>query len=50
MSTNRPRGVVYLVLNRAAARRVLFEKDADYEVFEGVLWEALSELPTRRLA
>ena len=50
LSTNRPWGVVCHVLNRAAARLALFEKDGEYGVFEGVLWEALSEHSTRRLA
>jgi putative transposase len=30
-------GLVYHVLNRAAGRATIFEKDADYEAFERVL-------------
>ena len=45
-----PGGLVYHVTNRAVARLALFEEDDDYEVFEGVLSEALSKHPTRLLA
>jgi hypothetical protein len=34
-------GWVYPVLNRRVTRLRLFEKDADYEAFEGVLGESL---------
>jgi len=37
-------------MNRAVARLPLFEKEADYEAFERVLAEAMSEHPTRILA
>jgi len=36
-----PGGIVYHVLNRAVARRPLFEKPADYAAFLRVLAEAL---------
>jgi putative transposase len=42
--------LVYYVLNRAVARLVLFEKEADYATFERVLAEALQEHPTRLLS
>ena len=41
---------MYHVLNRAVARRPLFEKDGDYEAFERVLAQAMREQPTRLLA
>lgn len=43
-------GLVYHVLNRAAGRAALFEKDADYEAFERVLEEAWRREPTRIVA
>jgi len=43
-------GLVYHVLNRAAGRATLFEKDADYEAFERVLEEAWRREPTRIVA
>lgn len=43
-------GLVYHVLNRAAGRAMLFEKDADYEAFERVLEEAWRREPTRIVA
>jgi putative transposase len=45
-----PGGLVYHLLNRAVARLALFEKDGDYEAFERVRAEALTEHPTRLLA
>jgi putative transposase len=42
--------LVFHVLNRAVARLALFEKNADYEVFERVMAEALVQHPTRALA
>ena len=45
-----PGGFVYHALNRGVARLPLFEKDGDYEAFERVLAEALTEYPTRVLA
>jgi putative transposase len=43
-------GYVYHALNRAAGRRALFQKDADYEAFERVLAEALDRVPVRLLS
>ena len=43
-------GLVYHVLNRAAGRATLFEKDADYEAFERVPEEAWRREPTRIVA
>jgi putative transposase len=45
-----PGGLVYHALNRAVARRLLFEKDGDYAAFERVLAEAMAKHPTRLLA
>jgi putative transposase len=45
-----PGGLVYHVLNRAVARLALFDKDADYAAFEGVLAEAMQKHPTRLLS
>ena len=45
-----PGGIVYHVLNRAVARRPLFEKPADYAAFLRVLAEALDKCPMRILA
>jgi putative transposase len=45
-----PGGLVYHVLNRAAARLPLFGRDGDYVAFEAVLAEALARCPTRLLA
>jgi putative transposase len=42
-------GYVYHVLNRANARRPIFQKDGDYQAFEGVLAEALDHVPGMRL-
>ena len=44
-----PGGYVYHALNRAVARLPLFQKDADYDAFEGVLVEALVKHPIRLL-
>ena len=38
------------MLNRANARRTIFEKDGDYEAFELVLEEAVDRTQTRLLA
>ena len=43
-------GYVYHVLNRANARKTIFEKDQDYEAFERVLAEAVERTKTRLLA
>ena len=43
-------GFVYHVLNRAAGRATLFEKDGDYAAFEKVLRQAHEEVPLRLLA
>ena len=45
-----PGGLVYHVLNRANARRRIFEKDADYAAFERVLVEVQERLPMRLLS
>ncbi len=42
-------GLVYHVLNRAAGRATLFEKDADYEAFEHVLEQAHNRCGVRML-
>ena len=42
-------GLVYHVLNRAAGRATLFEKDADYEAFEQVLELAYHRCSVRML-
>jgi putative transposase len=47
---NAPGGFVYHVLNRAAARQTLFQKDGDYQTFERVFAEALEKHPMRVLA
>jgi putative transposase len=43
-------GLVYHVLNRAAGRAMIFEKDADYEAFEGVLEQTHQRFGTRMLS
>lgn len=43
-------GFVYHVLNRANARLKIFEKDADYLVFERILAEVQDRVPMRILA
>jgi REP-associated tyrosine transposase len=43
-------GYVFHVLNRAVGRATLFESDADYRAFQGVLDEAHRRLPIRLLA
>jgi putative transposase len=40
---------VYHVLNRANARRRIFEKDADYSAFENTLAEVQERIPMRIL-
>ena len=45
-----PGGLVYHVLNRANARRRIFDKDDDYIAFEGVLAEIQKRIPMRILA
>jgi putative transposase len=45
-----PGGLVYHVLNRANARRKIFDKDEDYVAFERVLAEAQKRVPMRILA
>jgi putative transposase len=50
MSRNTPGGFVYHALKRAVARLPLFRKDADFDAFERVLVEALTEHTTRLLA
>jgi putative transposase len=45
-----PGGLVYHVLNRSVARLPLFQKPADFEAFERVLYEAQERYPTRILA
>ena len=42
-------GLVYHVLNRAAGRATIFEKDADYQAFEHVLEQAHHRTGTRML-
>jgi len=42
-------GLVYHVLNRAAGRATLFERDADYEAFEHVLEQACNRCGVRML-
>jgi len=42
--------LVYHVLNRANARRTLFEDDGDYQAFEGVLAQACARVAMRLLA
>jgi len=43
-------GYVYHVLNRANARRPIFERDGDYEAFENILLAAVERTETRLLA
>lgn len=43
-------GIIYHVLNRAAARRTLFEDPPDYAAFQRTLHEAHARLPLRILA
>ncbi|MEX2139877.1 MAG: transposase [Pirellulales bacterium] len=43
-------GYVYHVLNRAVARRTIFEADGDYLAFERTLEEARRQVPMRLLA
>ena len=45
-----PGGLVYHVLNRANARRRIFDKDEDYFAFEVVLAEIQKRIPMRILA
>lgn len=45
-----PGGLVYHVLNRANARRRIFDKDEDYIAFERVLAEVQKRIPMRVLA
>jgi len=45
-----PGGLVYHVLNRANARRRIFDKDDDYIAFEGVLADVQRRIPMRILA
>jgi putative transposase len=42
-------GVIYHVLNRANARRPIFEKTVDFEAFERVLGDAYARVATRIL-
>lgn len=42
-----PGGIVYHVLNRANARRTIFENFSDYEAFEKILAEGLVKVPMR---
>jgi putative transposase len=44
-----PGGLVYHVMNRAAARQTLFRKDADFAAFEAILREGLARVPTMRV-
>jgi putative transposase len=43
-------GLVYHVLNRAAARTKIFNTEGDYSAFERLLQSALERTPTRLLA
>ena len=43
-------GYVFHVLNRATARRRIFDTDGDYAAFERVLAEALTRVPVRLLS
>jgi putative transposase len=45
-----PGGLVYHVLNRANARRTIFDTNADYLAFERVLGEVQERVPMRILA
>jgi len=45
-----PGGIVFHVLNRAVARRTLFQKEEDFAAFERVLESVMREAPTRLLA
>lgn len=45
-----PGGMIYHVLNRANARRTIFETDKDFEAFIKVVNESLLVVPTRILA
>jgi len=45
-----PGGFVYHVLNRAVARKVIFEQSSDYAAFERVMSEARDRCPMRILA
>ena len=47
---NCPGGIVFLVLNRATARRTIFRNDADYHAFEKVLAQAVERSGIRLLA
>jgi putative transposase len=45
-----PGGVVYHVLNRGNARRLIFERDGDYAAFERIVAEVQLRIPVRILA
>ena len=45
-----PGGIVYHVLNRANARRPIFEAPGDYFAFERILAELSERVPMRILA
>lgn len=45
-----PGGEVYHVINRAAARHMIFKTDADFLAFERILFEAMMKHPTRILS
>jgi putative transposase len=45
-----PPGCIYHALNRAVARLLLFQRDADYEAFERVVAEAQEKFPIEVLA
>ncbi len=43
-------GLIYHVLNRGNARMTIFEKDADYDAFEGILEQVVERYGTDLLA
>ncbi len=50
IARNAPKDFVYHALNRAVARLLLFQKDADYEAFERVVHEAHQKFPIEILS
>ena len=46
---NAPGSLAHRVINRTVARHALFQKDGDYEAFEGVFADTPEKHPTRVL-
>ena len=45
-----PGGVIFHVLNRANARSTIFDDEADYAAFEGVMADTVEQVSMRVLA